>query len=271
MRFIDKLDQAWSQLDSLVCVGLDPDITKLPAGLTGMDGLLEFNCRIIDATAESASAFKPQIAYYAAIGAETVLEKTLAYLATNYPDHVSILDAKRGDIGATAEMYAREAFERYGADAVTVNPYMGGDTLAPYLKHPEKGVIVLCRTSNSGSGEIQGLTVGETTVSMEVARLATEQWNSNHNVSLVVGATWPEEIASVRRVVGDMPLLIPGIGAQGGDLEKVLKAGLDSKRRGLMINSSRGIIYAGSDRHYARSAGAAAQALNLEINRIRTI
>ncbi len=268
--FIDKLNATWKSQNSLVCVGLDPDIEKMPQSLAGKDMLFRFNRKIVDATAAWVCAFKPQIAYYAAVGAEDQLAKTIEYIRSSYPEIVIILDAKRGDIGATAKMYAREAFERYQVDAVTVNPYMGSDTLEPFLQYTDRGVIVLCRTSNPGSGDIQDLTVSDGSVATHVARLANDRWNKNHNVGLVVGATYPEEIARVRSIVGSMPLLIPGVGAQGGDLEKVLASGLDRTGQGLMINASRSIIYASSGPDFATSAGAEARRLCQEINRLRT-
>ncbi len=269
MRFQEKLRHAWRKQNSLLCVGLDPDPAKLPGVLTGGHTLFEFNRRIIDATAKWSCAFKPQIAYYAAVGAENQLEMTIRYIVDNYPDIPVILDAKRGDIGATAEMYAREAFDRYGADAVTVNPYMGGDTLQPYLDRTDRGVIVLCRTSNPGSGDIQGLEFDRESVALRVAKMAATDWNKNSNMGLVVGATYPEQIKIIRDVIGDMPMLIPGIGAQGGDLQKVLKAGLDRAGTGLMINASRSIIYASNGSDFAEAAAKEAQTLCNQINSIR--
>ena len=269
MNFKDRLKHAWRTRNSLLCVGLDPDLRKVPSSIKGSERLFTFSREIIDATAPWACAYKPQIAYYAAVGAESELVKTIAYIKERYPDLPVILDAKRGDIGATAEMYARESFERYEADAVTVNPYMGGDTLDPFLAYREKGVIVLCRTSNPGSGEIQGLQTSEGSVAQVVARLANEKWNRFNNIGLVVGATYPEQIAEVRQQVGDMPLLIPGIGAQGGDLPKVLENGLDDARAGLLINASRSIMYAGSGEDFAISAESEAKRLCNQINQLR--
>jgi len=269
--FIETLTHRWRSSGSLLCVGLDPDADKLPPSLcTQRAPLLAFNRAIIDATAQWACAFKVQIAHYAAIGAERQLERTIAYIKRRYADTPVILDAKRGDIGATARMYAREAFERYQADAVTVNPYLGGDALAPFLEYADNGVFVLCRTSNPGSGEFQRLSSGGRTVAQHVAARAAGEWNGNRNVGLVVGATWPREIGAIRRLAGDLPLLIPGIGAQGGDLEAVLKNGLVAGGAGLIINISRGIIYAGAqDEDFAGAAGRAAQAWCGEINRHR--
>jgi len=245
VNFIDKLSAAWARNDSLLCVGLDPDLERLPAQLRGQpDGIVQFCKAIIDATADLACAFKPQIAYFAALGAEDQLEAICRYLRENYPHIPLVLDAKRGDIGATAHQYAREAFDRYGADAVTVSPYMGSDSVEPYMAWPERGVIVLCRTSNAGGSDLQFLDVGGKPLYQHVAQLVAEKWNGNGQCALVVGATFPEEIAQVRALVGDMPLLIPGIGAQGGDIEATVKAGRTADGTGMMINSSRAILYA---------------------------
>jgi orotidine-5'-phosphate decarboxylase len=245
MNFIDKLTAAWARNDSLLCVGLDPDVARFPAHLRDRpDGIVEFCKAIIDATADLACAFKPQIAYFAALGAEDQLEAICRYLGERYPHIPLILDAKRGDIGATAHQYAREAFDRYGADAVTVNPYMGFDSVEPYLEWQDRGVIVLCRTSNAGGSDLQFLDVGGQPLYQHVARLVAEKWNKNGQCALVVGATFPDELAQVRSLVGDMPLLVPGIGAQGGDIEATVKSGRTANGTGMMINSSRAILYA---------------------------
>jgi orotidine-5'-phosphate decarboxylase len=245
MKFIDKLNAAWSSNDSLLCVGLDPDLARFPEHLrTQPDGIVAFCKAIIDATADLACAFKPQIAYFAALGAERQLEAICSYLRAKYPHIPLILDAKRGDIGATAHQYAREAYERYGADAVTVNPYMGFDSVEPYMEWEDRGVIVLCRTSNAGGSDLQFLDVGGQPLYQHVARLVAEKWNKNGQCALVVGATFPEELAQVRRIVGDMPLLVPGIGAQGGDIAATVNAGRTANGTGMMINSSRAILYA---------------------------
>ena len=245
MTFTTKLANAIRQHDSLLCVGLDPDIARFPGVLQGRsDAVFEFCRAIIDATASYACAFKPQIAYFAALAAEDQLQAICDYLNQNYPDIPIVLDAKRGDIGATAEQYAREAFERYKADAVTVNPYMGFDSIEPYLQWNEKGVIVLCRTSNPGGSDLQSLLVDGQPLYQHVARLVAQQWNRNGQCALVVGATFPQEIAEVRKIVGEMPLLVPGIGAQGGDIEATVLAGQTHDGTGMMINSSRAILYA---------------------------
>lgn len=245
MKFIDKLGAAIRRNDSLLCVGLDPDVAKFPADLKSRpDAVFEFCRSIIDATAAYACAFKPQIAYFAALAAEEQLQAICDYLNQTYPHIPVVLDAKRGDIGATAEQYAREAFERYKADAVTVNPYMGFDSVEPYMQWADKGVIVLCRTSNPGGSDLQFLQVEGKPLYQHVARLVAEKWNLNGQCALVVGATFPQEIAAVRHMVGDMPLLVPGIGAQGGDIEATVKAGQTADGTGMMINSSRAILYA---------------------------
>jgi len=245
VNFIDKLSAAWTANNSLLCVGLDPDLAKLPAELRDLpDGITTFCTRIIDATADLACAFKPQIAYFAALGAEKQLEALCRYVRENYPHIPLILDAKRGDIGATATQYAREAFERYGADAVTVNPYMGEDSLDPYLAWKDRGVIILCRTSNPGGSDLQFLNTDGEPLYQRVARLVADKWNKNGQCALVVGATFPEELAQVRAIVGDLPLLVPGIGAQGGDIAATVGAGQTANGMGMMISSSRAIIYA---------------------------
>ena len=245
MTFIEKLTAAWAANQSLLCVGLDPDPAKFPAHLKDApDAIAQFCRAIIDATADTACAFKPQIAYFAAQGAEDQLEDVCAYLREHYPHIPLVLDAKRGDIGATAEQYAREAFERYGADAVTVNPYMGFDSVAPYLEWQDRGAIVLCRTSNPGGSDLQFLTVEGRPLYQHVADLVASKWNRNGQCALVVGATFPNELAQVRAIVGEMPLLVPGIGAQGGDIEATVKAGRTAAGAGMMINSSRAILYA---------------------------
>ncbi|MBN1628011.1 MAG: orotidine-5'-phosphate decarboxylase [Deltaproteobacteria bacterium] len=270
MNFVEAIGCSWKNNKSLLCVGLDPDFNRIPAHIRGTDEpIFEFNRAVIDATADIVCAYKPQIAYYAPWRAEQQLEKTIEYIHMNYPGIPVILDAKRGDIGSTAEMYAREAFERYRADAVTVNPYMGGDTLEPFLSYREKGVIILCRTSNPGARDIQDLEVCGEKIYMIIAAKAAREWNREGNVALVVGATYPDELMEVRSIVGDMPLLVPGIGAQGGDVEKAVLNGKDSKGAGMIINSSRGIIYAGKGKGFADAARKAAAELRDEINKYR--
>ncbi|MFZ6681435.1 orotidine-5'-phosphate decarboxylase [Undibacterium sp. Tian12W] len=245
MTFIEKLSAAWTANNSLLCVGLDPDVSRFPAELTGKpDSIYAFCKTVVDATADLACSFKPQIAYFAALRAEDQLEEICSYIKTTYPNIPVILDAKRGDIGATAEQYAREAFERYDADAVTVNPYMGFDSVAPYLEWKDRGAIVLCRTSNAGGSDLQFLDVGGKPLYQHVAQLVADKWNTNGQCALVVGATFPRELAQVRSVIGDLPLLVPGIGAQGGDIAATVQAGKTANGTGMMINSSRAILYA---------------------------
>jgi len=245
VNFINKLSAAWTTNASLLCVGLDPDVARLPANLQNEpDGIFTFCKAIIDATADLACSFKPQIAYFAALGAERQLEQVCAYLRSAYPHIPLILDAKRGDIGATAKQYAREAFDRYGADAVTVNPYMGFDSVEPYMEWTDRGAIVLCRTSNPGGSDLQFLKVDGKPLYQHVASLVADKWNRNGQCALVVGATFPEELAQVRALIGDMPLLVPGVGAQGGDVEATVRSGKTASGAGMMINSSRAILYA---------------------------
>jgi len=262
--FTQQLQSAWASQGSMLCVGFDPDPKRLPPALQGKpEGIFEFCREIADATADLVCSFKPQFAYFASQRAEAQLEKLIKHLKDRYPHIPVILDSKRGDIGSTADHYALEAFERYGADAVTVNPYMGFDTIEPYLKHPGKGVIVLCRTSNPGGSDLQFLNVGPKgePLYLHIAQLAAQQWNSSGQIGLVVGATFPEEIAKVREIVGNMPLLIPGIGAQGGDIEATVKAGsiADAPGTGMIINSSRAILYASSGNDFAQAARLVAQ------------
>ena len=259
MHFMTALEAAWRQRNSLLCVGLDPDPARFPAHLQGRPhAILEFCTQIVDATADLVCCFKPQIAYFAARRAEDQLEALIEHIHTRHPGTPVVLDAKRGDIGSTAEQYAVEAFERFKADAITVNPYMGRDSVDPYLAYPDKGVILLCRTSNPGGSDLQFLDVGGLKLYEHVARLVAEEWNASGNCGLVVGATFPAEIARVRALIGDMPLLVPGIGAQGGDIAATLAAGRSTHGAGLMINSSRAILYAGQDENFAAAARQAA-------------
>lgn len=259
MHFMTALGAAWQQRNSLLCVGLDPDPAKFPAHLQGRpDAILAFCSAIVDATADLVCCFKPQIAYFAAHRAEDQLEALIEHIHARHPGTPVVLDAKRGDIGSTAEQYAVEAFERYKADAITVNPYMGRDSVDPYLAYSDKGVILLCRTSNPGGSDLQFLDVGGVKLYEHVARLVAQDWNASGNCGLVVGATFPAEIARVRELTGDMPLLVPGIGAQGGDVAATLAAGRTAAGTGLMINSSRAILYAGKGEDFADAARQAA-------------
>ena len=269
--YISKLNAAWQHNNSLLCVGLDPDLSKLPTQLQAApDGIFQFCRAIIDATADLVCAFKPQIAYFSALRAENQLEQVCDYLREHYPQLPIILDAKRGDIGATAEQYASEAFERYNADAVTVNPYMGFDSVQPYLAWQDRGCIVLCRTSNPGGSDLQFLSVQGRPLYQHVADLVANRWNTNGQCSLVVGATFPDEIRQVRSIVGDMPLLVPGIGAQGGDIAATVAAGKTASG-GMMINSSRAILFASAlaGEDFAAAARRVAQQTRDDINRCR--
>lgn len=268
MPFADRLAVALSASGSLLCVGLDPDLDKMPQELRREPlPLLAFNRRIVDATRDLAAAYKPQIAFYSALGAEAQLLDSIRYIRQQAPHAIVILDAKRNDIGNTAEAYAREAFERYEADAVTISPYMGEDSVRPFLARPDRGAVLLCRTSNPGAKDFQDLVVDGLPLYRHVARRAEHDWNQHRNLMLVVGATYPEEMAALRQAHPNVPFLVPGIGAQGGDLTATLKAGLDDLGAGLLINSSRGIIYAGDGQ--SASIRAAAEELRAAINRNR--
>ncbi len=272
--FNQKLEAAWRSNNSLLCVGLDPDLKRFPAHLGERPGAIAEFCRAtVDATADLVCAFKPQIAYFHAERAEGQLEDLITYIHDRYPQIPVILDAKRGDIGSTAEQYAREAFERYRADAVTVSPFLGHDSITPYTSYAERGVIVLCRTSNPGGGDMQFLEVdgphGRERVYQRIARTVATQWNQNGNCALVVGATYPAELAEVRRIVGDLPLLVPGIGAQGGDIAATVAAGRSTQGAGLIINSGRAILYASSGEDFAAAARRVALETRDAINALR--
>jgi orotidine-5'-phosphate decarboxylase len=270
MSFIASLQARWISADSLLCVGLDPDSTRYPAQLQGQrDVAFEFCRAIVDATAPYACAFKPQIAYFAAQRAEEQLERLIAHIHASHPGVPVILDAKRGDMGSTSEQYARELFERYRADAVTLSPYQGFDSIQPYLAYADRGAFLLCRTSNRGGDELQMLDVGGERLFERVARLVSGKWNTTGQLGLVVGATYPAELAAVRRIVGDMPLLVPGIGAQGGDVQASVEAGQTTAGTGMVINSSRAILYAGQGETFAVAARDAAREARDAINRHR--
>ncbi|WJW68289.1 orotidine-5'-phosphate decarboxylase [Candidatus Chlorohelix allophototropha] len=269
------LERRWRD-GFFLCVGLDPEYSQIPAFLkqgTEEEAVEESYyafCRaIVEATAESVCAFKPNLAFFEQAGPPGLkaLKRLGDYLRSRFPEIPLILDAKRGDIASTNKGYVASLFDYFGGDAVTVQPYLGGEALEPYLERAEKGVFVLCRTSNPGSAELQMLSAGAegTPLYLKVAQLAANDWNSNRNVGLVAGATYPAELAQIRAVAPDVPLLVPGVGAQGGDLEAVLKYGRDSQGYGLVINSSRGIIYAGKDENFAEAAGVAARKLAEEI------
>ncbi len=268
MNFMEALRARWSDANSLVCVGLDPELAKFPARFAG-DGDAVFGfCRdIVDATAEYVCCFKPQIAHFAALGAESALERLVAHIHEAHPGIPVILDAKRGDIGSTAQHYAAEAFDRYGADAVTANPYLGMDSLVPFLERADKGVVVLCRTSNPGATDFQDIVASDgLPLYQHVAETVAREWNTNGNCMLVVGATWPEQLHEVRALVGDLPFLVPGVGAQGGDVAAVVRNAKTADGTGLVVSSSRAILYASQADDYASAAATAAQALRDELN-----
>ena len=263
MTFLEQLQGAERQNGSLLCVGLDPDPSTLPAGMKGdASKIYDFCAQIVDATADLAIAFKPQIAYFAAHRAEAQLEKLMEHMRRNAPHVPVILDAKRGDIGSTAEQYAKEAFERYGADAVTLSPFMGFDSVQPYLKYHGKGAFLLCRTSNPGGDDLQNQRLasieGQPLLYEHVAKLAQGPWNSNGQLGLVVGATYPAEIERVRSLAPTLPLLIPGVGAQGGDAVATIKAGYRQSNgvttSAVIVSSSRAILYASSGDDFAQAA-----------------
>jgi len=270
MGFMQDLHGAWRRNDSLVCVGLDPEPAKFPARFRDdPDAVFGFCRAIVDATADLVCAFKPQIAHFAALGAEDALQRLIAHIHAAHPGVPVILDAKRGDIGSTAQNYAIEAFDRYGADAVTVNPYLGRDSLQPFLDRADKGVIILCRTSNAGAGDLQDLVVEGRPLYQHVAAKVASEWNANGNCVLVVGATWPRQLQDVRALVGDVPFLVPGVGAQGGDVEAVVKNGCTSDGTGLLVSSSRAILYASSGDDFIDAARNAARDLRDAINSVR--
>ena len=281
MNFTDQLAHAEALNDSLLCVGLDPDPAKFPgAWRNDASRIFEFCAAIVDATKDCVLAFKPQIAYFAAQRAEDQLERLLAHIRSAAPEVPVILDAKRGDIGSTAEQYAREVFERYRADAVTLSPFMGFDSIEPYLAYEGKGVILLCRTSNPGSADLQAqkLQSGDT-VYEHIARLAGGAWNRSGQLGLVVGATFPAEIERVRELAPTLPLLIPGIGAQGGDARATVRAGwrgvgsvggaAGSTTAPIIVSSSRAVLYASVGADFADAARRAATAARDELNRAR--
>jgi len=258
MNFTDMLRAAGTQNQSMLCVGLDPEPSRFPLAWRGdARRIYEFCAAIVDATADLVVAFKPQIAYFAAHRAEDQLEQLMAHMRVRAPQVPIILDAKRGDIGSTAEQYAREAFERYGADAVTLSPFMGFDSVQPYLQYPGKGAFLLCRTSNPGGDDLQNQRLasieGQPLLYEHVARLAQGPWNLNGQLGLVVGATYPAEIERVRAIAPTVPLLIPGVGAQGGDALATVRAGWRPDGP-IIVNSSRAILYASSGEDFAEAA-----------------
>ncbi|MCW5653970.1 orotidine-5'-phosphate decarboxylase [Hydrogenophaga sp.] len=279
MTFLDKLRSAERLNRSMLCVGLDPDPARFPAHLQGdARRIYDFCAAIVEATADTALAFKPQIAYFAAHRAEDQLERLMAHMRNVAPQVPVILDAKRGDIGSTAQQYAIEAFERYGADAVTLSPFMGFDSVQPYLQYHGKGAFLLCRTSNPGGDDLQSQRLasvpGQPLLYEHVASLAQGPWNLNGQLGLVVGATYPTEIERVRSIAPHLPLLIPGVGAQGGDAAATVKAGLRTQGAEttgpIIVNSSRAILYASNGTDFAAAARAAALRTRDELQAART-
>lgn len=268
LPFTEQLRQRQTTANTLLCVGLDPDPRQRPE-LATAEGLAAFCRTVIDAAGPHVCAFKPQIAHFAALGQEAILAEAIAYMRRQFPQVPVILDAKRGDIGSTAEMYAREAFERYDADAVTLSPYLGHDTVEPFLQYRDRGCIFLCRTSNPGSGQFQGLLVEGEPLFLRLARIIAEQWNTAGNCGLVVGATYPQELAQVRAVAPTLPILLPGVGAQGGELESAVKLGRSADGLGLLVSSSRAIIYADRGPEPAAAIAGAAAAAQAQINAAR--
>ena len=295
LTFMQRLRARWEQAETLLCVGLDGELERLPksvrGGQTGLltlerdcdavqaeGALVTFNQAIVDATADLVCAFKPNIAFYEVHGPAGLraLMRTITYIHTRYPEVPVLLDAKRGDIGSTSAAYARAVFQTYGADAVTLQPYLGRDALDPFLAQGDYGCFILCRTSNPGAGEFQDLRLRaagesrEEPLYLRLAQRVAAEWNVRGNCGLVVGATYPEEMRQVRARVGDLPILVPGIGSQGGDVAATVKAGLDAHGAGLLMSASRSVIYASSGLDFATAARREAQRLRTEIERLRS-
>ena len=273
MTFQEKLDEIVKKNNSLVCVGLDSDFNKIPEHLKSKENaVFEFNKAIIDATHDLVCAYKPNSAFYEARGEEGIkdLKMTFDYINNKYSEVFTIVDAKRADIGNTNDGYAKYAFDFLKADGITLHPYLGREAMGPFLQREDKAAIILCRTSNKGAGEFQDIVSKEGEMMYKiVAKKVTEEWNKLGNCMMVIGATYPEELAEVRKIAGDMTFLVPGVGAQGGDVEKTVKAGLNSEGAGMIINSSRGIIFASSDSDFAEVARQEAKKLKEEINKYR--
>lgn len=301
--FMERLRRRWYEGRTLLCIGLDPDVSRLPdavrlaapqplpPGVPPQPGapaavpalklpveqaIFAFNQAIISATAEYACAYKPNAAFYEQYGLPgwRALAQTIRYIQATYPDIPVLLDAKRGDIGSTSEAYAKAAFDELRADGVTLQPYLGAEALKPFLDRAERGCFILCRTSNAGAGEFQDLTVtgpsgAPEPLYMAVARQVAGSWNANRNCGIVVGATYPDELKRIREVVGDLPILVPGIGTQGGDLRRVLEVGLDSQGAGLLISVSRQILYASNGADFAKAAQREAEHIHRVIQRMR--
>lgn len=271
MHFLQKLATIQQHNNSLVCVGLDSDHTRLPKHLqTTTNAQFEFNKAIIDATADLVSCYKPNSAFYEGQGDVGLqqLKLTCDYIRQQYPEVCIILDAKRADIGSTNSGYVQFAYEYLGADAITLHPYFGKEALQPFLDRADKGAIILCRTSNPGAREFQDKLVDGKPLYQVVAQTVANEWNSNNNCLLVVGATYPDEMTKIRQLTGDMTFLVPGIGAQGGDVEQTVKAARNSQGAGMIINSSRGIIFASSGEDFAEVARREATKLRDEIHAI---
>jgi len=272
MNFQSKISEISTENNSLLCIGLDSDINKLPFHIKGTDNpQYNFNKAIIEATHDLVCAYKPNSAFYEAQGEEGIrqLKQTVYFVKENYPKIPVILDAKRADIGNTNEGYVKFAFDHLGADAITLHPYLGKDALKPFLERRDKGLFILCRTSNSGAGEFQDLEIDGKPLYQVIAAKVAKDWNYNGNCGLVVGATYPKELDIVRHIVGNIPILIPGIGAQGGDLEKTVQAGVDKTGLNALINSSRGIIFASTGVNFAEKAREEALKLKNLINKQR--
>lgn len=272
MKFNEKVENIIKKNNSLLCIGLDTDLNKVPQHLlTEEDPMFAFNKAVIDSTFDLVCAYKPNMAFYESEGIDGLksLKKTIQYLTNKYPDIPTICDGKRGDIGSTSEKYAKAAFDYFGFDSLTVNPYLGSDGVEPFLSHEDKGVIILCRTSNPGSVDFQNLEVNGEKVYKKVAKKIIE-WNSkHHNCLMVIGATWPEELGEIRKITDEMFFLVPGVGTQGGDTEKILTYGLNSKKSGLIINVSRAIIYASKGKDFKEAIREKTIEFNNEINKYR--
>lgn len=271
---IEKIEARWLNT-GLISVGLDPVLSKIPTSLkheytSVEDVFFAFNRAIVDVTADLVCAYKPNSAFFEAEGEEGMraLKATIRYINKAYPDIPVILDAKRGDIGSTSEAYARAVFDDLGADAVTIQPYLGQDAIQPFLDRKDKGIFVLARTSNVGSGEFQELVLKESGEALykHIAQTVAEKWNANGNCGLVIGATYPEELKVVRSLVGEMPILIPGVGAQGGDASRAVSAGCYTEGKGVIVNTSRAVLYASSETDFAEKARATLKELRDSIS-----
>ncbi|MDO8552567.1 MAG: orotidine-5'-phosphate decarboxylase [bacterium] len=270
-NFRELLESRW-KLGNFLCIGLDSEPNRIAQSArkaTVRETIVEFNKAIVDATKDLVCAYKPNPAFYEANGEEGwgALKDTISYIKKAAPEVAVIFDAKRSDIGNTNIAYAQSAFDDLGADAITVQPYLGSEPLAPFFERKEKGIIVLCHTSNPGAGEIQDLKIGDEPLYKVVARLANDKWNANGNCCVMVGATYPEELSEIREIVGDMPILTAGIGVQNGDLAKTMRAGLDKNKRGLIVNASRSVIFASSGEDFAQAARSKAEELHSEMRK----